>query len=428
MRKLMRSLLVVMLLSSVFFACKKDQEDVKTTGKLIGTITDAETNSPLANARIIVFDANTNAPAGITLTTGSDGKYSAELLPGNYYVKIYRQGYENIPAREVSALPFSIVIGHDLDNSYKMFKSAITDGGFISGKLISGGNPVAGVLVVAANGANGFSSVTDKEGKYVIYNVPAASYTVKGWIAGYNSSEATTTVTAGAETANVDLALTQGANGQVTGQISFLATGSVEIDVALTHPATKETIPGLSKITSGGNYTISHVPDGKYLARATYANDTKVMDPDWIIKNGEPFVTVTGASITRNFSVTGAVELANPTNISSTTEPVATSATPTFSWLAYASTDDYVIEVMNANGKVIWGGFSNNYTTKNISIVKSQTSIQFNADGKATEALQPGQVYRWRIYASKNDIKELITGWKLISVSEDQRGLIKIAQ
>jgi hypothetical protein len=45
-------------------------------------------------------------------------------------------------------------------------------------------------------------------------------------------------------------------------------------------------------------------------------------------------------------------------------------------------------------------------------------------DGKAPIALQPGQVYRWRIYASKNDIKEL-TGWKLISVSEDQRGLVK---
>jgi hypothetical protein len=416
-----------MLLSSVFFACKKDSEEIKTTGKVSGTITDAESGSPLANARIIVFDANTNAPAGITLITGSDGKYSTDLLPGNYYVKIYRQGYENIPAREVSALPFSIVISQTQDNSYRMFKSTVTNGGFISGKIVAGGNAVAGVLVVATNGANGFSSVSDKEGKYVICNVPAAAYTVKGWIAGYNSSEVSATVTADAESANTDVALTQGASGQVNGQISFLATGNVEIDVALTHPATRETIPGLSKTTTGGNYTISNVPDGRYLARATYANDTKVMDPDWIIKNGEPFVTVAGAPIIRNFSVTGAVELASTTNISSTTEPVTTSATPTFSWLAYSSTDDYIIEVMNANGKVIWGGFSNNYTTKNIIIAKSQTSIQFNSDNKATEALQPGQVYRWRVYASKNDIREL-TGWKLISVSEDQRGLIKIAQ
>lgn len=427
MRKLMHSLLAVLLLSSVFFACNKESEEIKTTGRLVGTITDAETNSPLANARIIVFDANTNAPSGVTLTSGSDGKYSAELLSGSYYVKVYRQGYENIPAREVSALPFSIVIGQDQDNSYKMTKSAVTNGGFISGKIVSGGTSVGSVLVVATEGTNGYSTVSDKDGKYIIYNVPAASYTVKGWLASHNSAEVSTTVTASAESANVDIALTQGAGGQVSGQITFLATGNIEVDVALTHPATKETIPGLSKITAGGMYTISNVPDGKYLARASYANDTKVVDPDWIIRNGEPFVTVAGASVTRNFSVTGAVELASPTNISTTTEPVSASNTPVFSWLAYSSTDDYVIEVINANGKVIWGGFSNNYTNKNISIPKSQTSIQFNSDGKATEGLQAGKVYHWRVYASKNDIKEL-TGWKLISVSEDQRGLIKIAE
>ena len=68
--------------------------------------------------------------------------------------------------------------------------------------------------------------------------------------------------------------------------------------MALTHPLTKETIPGLNAITLNRDYTITNVPDGTYLARATYANDGKVIDPDWIIKNGEPLVTVSGGSIT----------------------------------------------------------------------------------------------------------------------------------
>jgi len=56
---------------------------------------------------------------------------------------------------------------------------------------------------------------------------------------------------------------------------------------------------------------------------------------------------------------------------------------------------------------------------------KTQTSIRFNADSTATESLVPGRTYRWKVYVSKDDAKEPL-GWKLISVSEDQRGLIKI--
>ena len=82
---------------------------------------------------------------------------------------------------------------------------------------------------------------------------------------------------------------------------------------------------------------------------------------------------------------------------------------------------------MNSQGNVIWGGFANNWTVRKVLIPASETSILFNADSAATEALALGRVYRWRIYASKNDNQEPL-GWKLISVSEDQRGLVRISQ
>jgi hypothetical protein len=107
----------------------------------------------------------------------------------------------------------------------------------------------------------------------------------------------------------------------------------------------------------------------------------------------------------------------------------ATGTAQTFAWNPYSSTTDYVIEVMDADtGNVIWGGFTGMGTAtpaKNIVIPSSQTSIAYNSDGLATAPLVVGKTYRWRIYASKDDAKSA-TGWSLISMSEDQMGLITI--
>lgn len=124
---------------------------------------------------------------------------------------------------------------------------------------------------------------------------------------------------------------------------------------------------------------------------------------------------------------TSAVILKTPTNEMSTTVPVATSATPTFQWTAYASTSDYVIEVTDAStGSVVWGGFTNNggAIAKKIIIPSNTTSIIYNADGNATSDLISGKVYRWRIFASKNNVQS--GSWNLIAASEDQEGLIKV--
>jgi hypothetical protein len=404
-------------------ACRKEVDT--TIGTLQGTVQDAETKTGLANVRIIIFDANTNSPIGVTLLTQANGSYTTTLAPGNYYLKLYKQGYNSVPGRDMSALPFSIVGGQTLENPYRMYPSTVIDGGIISGKVTNGTAPVAGVLVVAIAGSTGHSSITDKDGNYFIYNVPAIEHSVQGWISGYNSSSVSINVAAGGNYPNTNLSLSGATSGMVSGSVTFLATTNINVDVALTHPGTHETIPGLSTTTSGGTYMIHNVPNGTYLARATYQNDGKVMDPDWIIKNGEPFVTVDNATATRNFSVTGAVSISSPSNSPDLIVPaIVTTATPTFTWSAYSSTDDYIIEVMDANGKVVWGGFSNNWQTKNIIIPKSQTSILYNADGKAQSPLYPGHVYRWKIYASKTE--NTLLGWKLISASEDQRGIFII--
>ena len=410
----------------LFFRCSNDDE-IQVTGIVAGLIVDAETGVSLSAVSIIVFDANSNAPIGNTISSDANGNYSVELPTGSYFIKLSKQGYGKVPTSGISPISFTIVAGQTFDKPVEMFKSNLNDTGFISGNVIAGNETQPGALVVAYNGIVGYSSVTDQNGDYNIYNVPTGGYSVQAFIANHNSSERNISVTTGMETSSTELVLSIGATGQVTGQITFLATQNVEVDISLTHPGTGETIPGLTTQTSNFTYSISGVPEGTYIGRATYENDSKVVDPDRIVKFGEPTVSVITTMTELDFEVTGAVQLISPSNDYNTSEPAQVDTTPLLEWTAYSSTSDYVIEVVNSDGKIIWGGFNNDNAlpSKNIIIPSNQTSIQFNADNSAIEPLEEGKIYRWRVYASKDDVNEE-TGWKLISVSEDQQGIIKV--
>ncbi|WP_017730856.1 MSCRAMM family protein [Nafulsella turpanensis] len=421
-----KSLLFLTLLLVTAWGCSKEDEE-PATGVLYGTVTDAATTSVLENVRIIVFESNSNNPVAST-TTGADGAYSAELLPGSYYLKLYRQGYDHVPPRNISPIPFTVSKGMELDKPVSMNLSEVENGGYIHGKVVEAEKGVPGVLVVGVKDGKGYSAVSDAAGEFFLYNLPAGSYTLKGWRAGYESEQASVNVTTG-QGAEQIVNLSKGAAGSVSGTLSFLASTAVEVDVALTHPLTEEAVPGLQTKTSA-NYTIENVPAGTFLARATYQNDQRVVDPDWIVKFGEPLVEVSNGAVSRDFSLTNSVSLIDPTNPSTSTIPLTVSGTnPTFSWTPYSSASDYVIEVSDANGNVIWGGFdySQDVLVKKVSIPSSQTSVEFNFDQTASKNLEAGKVYRWKIYASKDD-KQAAAGWKLISVSEDQLGLITIGQ
>lgn len=424
-------ILAVLFLISIVTSCKDDDEGTPTVGTLKGVISDGSTTNVLADASIIVFNADDNAPVGSIVSDG-DGVYSIDLEEGSYFVKVYKQGYLSVPAPGLSSIPFSIVVGETYENDIILFASNNTNVGFISGTVTAGGSAVPGALVVASNGTQAFSGVSDAEGNYVIFNVGSGSYTVSGFLAEYNSDDVSVSVTANAETTGANVTLTAGASGSLSGQVRNISAENIDVDVALVHPITRETIPGLIGRTTAQSYTLSNIPNGDYIARATFENDNRVMDPDRIFKFGEPQVTMTGGAESIDFDITNSVSLVEPTNEAATTAPVEiTSTAPTFTWTAYSSTSDYVIEVTDATtGQVIWGGFDQSGVNpvKNIVIPGAQKSIAYNEDGNASDAaLEVGKVYRWRIFASKND-QNSPTGWTLISASEDQRGLIKIIE
>lgn len=406
--------------------CSSDESTAPpSTGILSGTVTDALSSTPLLGTRVVVYDANSNNPVA-TLSTSATGTFQVEFSVGTYFVRCSKQGYEEAPPRDISPFPLNVAAAQTTTTAIQMYPSSRANTGAISGAVSNGGAGVPNVLVVAESGQNGYSSVTDASGRYAIYNIPAAQCSVRAWTSGLVSTQVAVSVTAGSEVSNVNLALSAVTSGVVSGSITFLATTNIEVDVSLLNPLSREAIPGLTATTQSTNYTIANVPPGTYLARATYRNDGKVMDPDWIVKNGEPMVVVTSGTVSRPFSVTGAITLLNPTNSATSTQPVEVSrAQLILTWQAYSSADHYIPEVVNQSGRVIWGGFADNWTTRKVLIPKTETSIHFNADSTATESLVPGKTYRWKVYASKDDSKET-TGWKLISVSEDQQGLIKI--
>lgn len=417
-----------LLLSIFLVSCSKDEDKTPTTGTLKGTVTDYVTGSTIGNVKIYVFDATTNAPTEYSALSNSDGVYSIQLKPGTYFLKLSKQGYIDIPAQGSSPVSVTVELGKEISTNYQMRQSTVSNGGFITGKITSGGKVLAGAMVVASGTGLGYSSVSGLDGNYYIYNVPEGTYKLKAYLADYNSNELDVTVIANSGSTDKNVELISGASGALSGTISFLATNNGEVDVTLTHPITKETIPGLASKTIGGAYSISKIPNGEYIARATYNNDGYVIDPDWILKNGEPTITISNNSLSLDFSVTGAIKITSPISDSATAKPVEIIETsPTFSWTAYSSTNDYIIEVSDINGNIIWGGFSKNGNTitKNIVIPKNQLSIAFNSDGKAITTLKKGSIYQWKIYASKDDAKET-NGWKLISVSEEQRGLFLI--
>lgn len=418
--------------SLITISCKKEEESDITpepiTNSIKGVVTELESDIGVGDVNIVVFNAENNTIVGEGLKTNSDGTFSVELDAGNYYLQISKQGFEKIPATGITPIIINVVTGEDTKVNFSLSPSKEIDAGLISGKVQSEDSPI-GVLIIASSETHAYSStITSTDGSYTILNVPEGNYIVQAFIRDYNSTSQNITVSTGTETNNTDITLSKGTSSTVTGTISFLATENGEVDVALIHPLTKEVIPGLNTRTTDASYEISGVPNGKYIARASFDNDTYVVDPDWIIKNGEPTVDATGQSIDLPFSVTGAVTIISPSVDSNTITPVEiTEIPPTFVWNEYSSTSDYIIEVSDINGNVIWGGFTVDGTTitKNVSVPKGQLSVVFNYDGSASESLQVGRIYRWRVFASKDDSKDQ-NGWKLISVSEDQKGLFII--
>jgi hypothetical protein len=292
---------------------------------------------------------------------------------------------------------------------------------------------VPDVLVIAEDDVQNLfaSGVSGPDGNYVLYNVEPGSYTLSAYRAGYRqvSDPGAVDVIIDGNHEQNDIEIETHENADLSGQVTFLAIINGVIDITLIHPDTLDTIPGLSTFNdTNNNYLLESIPPGTYIAWASFRNDGYVMDPDHIFKFGLPQITFAENSNDQelDFSVTGAVTIIEPTNEADLVVPqYIYTDSPTFTWEKYPSAKEYIVEVFDSQGNTIWGGFDAAGVVQHPQIAANQTSVIFNSDGSATELLQDGETYRWKIYADNDDALNVQT---LISSSEGQMGLFTYIQ
>lgn len=398
------------------------------TGRLKVEVTDTSSTETVAvqGARVTVLDGESGQLIKV-LTTDANGLAATNLGIGQVQLKVAAQGHEASPASAYgSPLPYSINNGQVTTARYQL--TPLTNSaelGWISGKTIGidGTRGVPNALVTAKSDSDSdgifewHSTFSDGNGRYVLFNVPAASdVELTALRGGYDFTTLSNVVVAtAAGTESQNLASVE-ALGTVGGQLQFLSVSNSAADVTFLHPETRDVIPGLRTYTSSG-YTVNGIPDGIFHAIASLNTDGLVLDPDHVRKSGVPQLVMSSGVPdpgSLDFAVTGAVDLVSPENFQ-----IMPVNALTFGWNAYPQTSDYILEVLDDKGNVIWGA-SQPVAGSAYTFAKGTTEVNLDL----TSVLEIGKLYRVRVYASA-DMQEYPL-FKLISVSEDLQGVFQV--
>lgn len=424
---IVRTILVLMIPIILLISC----EDDDTTSPPPPTILEIEVKADadsleIANANIVLYDATSGETISRSFS-GTDGiaKFDG-LTAGDYYVVISASGYKAIPSKNVRPIPFAIESAETTLQTFYM-ETLAGEYGTIDGTI----SPAVADFLIVANSTTTdeeYSTYSGPDGYFVLFNIPFDSYIIRAIKAGYQPADnPDVTLSTSSPYATVTVNVGEIVGSTLNGKVTFLAIANGIVDVSLLDEESSSAINGLTtKIDETTNYSISKIPSGNYLAWASYENDGFVMDPDWIHKNpgvlSQSFAGDT--TITLDFSVTGAISVLSPTNLSESVVPdTVDTVTPTFSWVAYSATKEYIVEVRDENGNLVWGGFTETGIIGHSQITKDNTSIEFNFDGSALAQLERGNLYQWKVYSDNDTDGGVQT---LLSSSEDLMGLFYV--
>ena len=373
-----------------------------------GKVIDATNNSPIAGAHVVARDAEGAVISAVAISA-TDGTYSL-IVPATrdaagkpvstqYTLRADAASYQTYPGGVRAALPIDAT---SAAGEPPVIASAATTIGLIP-ITITGAGSISGTVKIDKPGGTlvdveGTTGVADKDGAYTVFNVPAGSHAVQGYIAGTNFAPVTATVTGGQETKGVDLTASTNPLGKVTGSVNIVnAPGGSVTSVVLVLEDTFNTNLERGEVPKGlraGNvtsaFTIDGVPDGKYVVLAAYENDGLVRDPDPNIAGTQiPHITVAGAPVdVGNFKVTGALAVISP----GAKVPDPVTGTPTFNWADDSSETGYDVVVFDSLGNKIWEDATiPGYTGS------GNPSVQYGGP-----ALQTGGYYQFRATSMKN--------------------------
>ncbi len=407
--------------------------------QLSGTVKVFGGTTAIANAEIVAVDSK-GIPVGPMVKSDSDGTWTMRVVADRSNLEtgapIFRTVSLRVAAQDHLAFPSPIRTSQPIDMSGAtaaskdkpwIFTSALTGVTLTAlGDSEKGNKGVSGTielgsadgaLVVLEGSTRSYSTVPDSTGAYHFMNVVPSKYTVAAYAkgVGYNRPEVTTV--AGTESTGVALTkdsaamtatltgsvqLVPGANGAGTSVVLFPASTFIE---AL---GRGETVPGLRAPESGtpnvtGQYTISGVPNGSYVAVVATENDGNVRDPDPAIAMAQiARVVVTAGTADNNpvFKAVGAVEILSP---GAGAEVEAVAGTPTFTWKPFDGATVYELSVFTQQGTLTWG----------------RLGILGTSQAYEGPMLKPGFVYQWRVQARGALLKP-------VSLTEELKGLFSV--
>ncbi len=409
-----------------------------------GSVTDSTNGQAIAGADVIGLNEQKVAVTDVAVSD-DQGNYTLALpvvrntdgspIDSSFTLRADAADYQTFPSGIRTALPINTSTAEKTDQGY-VISGTPTDIVLIPLPADQQGNPsisgtvqaddAAGVLVVAEGADQAYSAVSDRQGHYTIFNVPAGDYTVRGYAAGLQLEPAQATVAAD-PLEGVDLTTSDKPLATVSGSVNIVnapggAMTSVVLVVASTFDETfvrGEVPPGLRAPKTGdpnvtGSFSIEGVPAGDYVVLAAFENDQLVRDPDQnIAGTGFVHVTVdpsagdTNVQLSDSFKVTEALDVVGP----GTDKPEKVSSAPTLEWQDDSSEDYYTIEVYNAYGDMVW-----NNDGQHIPKVNGGNTVSIPYGGPT----EPGMYYQfratsWRAPGGHNDSP--------ISMTEDLRGV-----
>jgi hypothetical protein len=395
-----------------------------------GSVLNLADDGPIAGALVQALDVN-GAPAGTSALSDAEGAYVLTVpairdtagapIDGIYTLRVQAQSYQEFPTAVRPALPLdatTAAAGQDgwvIQNPLTTVKLIDLPGdvsllGSISG-MIQADHP-AGILVVAESGQTALTGFSDSDGQFIVFNVPAGSYTVRGYAAGVQLNPATTSLQAGETKTGVTLTRAGQPLSTVSGNVQIVnAPGGSQTSVVLAVESTFIESLGRGKVPPGlrvgevtGAFTINNVPDGRYVVLAAFENDDLVRDPDQTI-SGTAIVRIqvpdpsagNVISISEGFKVTAALPVVSPGADGPEQVP---SATPTFRWADDSSEDGYEIVVLDA--------FGNEMSRDEIGPTTGSSTVSHSYAGPA---LQPGMFYQFRAtsFRDKNGTRTAIS-------------------
>jgi hypothetical protein len=351
-----------------------------------GRVIDATDQGAIADAHVLALDAQPVAVSDIAISA-MDGTYALRVpavrdmdgrpVAANYTLRASADGYETFPGGIRTAIPISTTLAVEMETEW-LVMGTLTDVVLIplgdltaprvsiSGRVVAPGRE-AGVLVVA-NGADGHSAISDASGAYTIFNVPPGEYEVRGYAGGLQVTPVTVTA-ADVDLLDVDLVANESPLSTLSGMMQIVNPGDCEAtSVVLAVESTFDELlgrgelpPGLRaprpgmppSITNNSTWTIEGVPDGRYVVLAGFENDDCVRDPDTSIA-GTAIVHVElpadAGTLTETFKVTGALAVFGP----GVSDPEAVTAAPTLRWEDDSGENNYLVEVFDAYGDLVW--------------------------------------------------------------------------